>query len=328
MDSPEAACDQCAGDPVDVASGVYHTSSTTDVRLVGAYGDDLGVRRQYSSGARGVAQLPLDPATDGRGISFVGSRWSHNYQTRIVDQRPQGGGIGLVVEDGRWLQFTLSGSMWSPPPGNSAVLEVLGANAGVSDCDMAYPGGFKVTLRDGRAFFYNASGRFARWQNAVGKGVCAGYDAAGRLKYLRNDSRQAVAFEYYLAPEQHGQAGELKALHLADTSGNPKPGKRVVTYEYDATQLTAARREAWVATGEDDSYQYGGGSNQDLLTRVARGEGATEKVTYCAQATAGCGATGSPDQVQALRSATAALTFEYGSWSGCGAVMPAGTTSA
>ena len=183
-------CERKFGGPVDAYTGVMDLDPVEDVHLVGAYDDDIVVRRNYSSGR----EHPVDYAQvkPYHQRAFMGVGWASNLQMSLVTAGS--GSWSFIQEDGESHPFNridcsdLTGRGWKLQRSSGA-------------CGDAPTDGltWTVTAEDGRIYTLDEAGRLTTRKTRGGGEVRFGYDDdevhRHRLKYVKNSTGQ-IAFGY------------------------------------------------------------------------------------------------------------------------------------
>jgi YD repeat-containing protein len=296
------------GGPVDGSTGVLWLQPVVDVRLRGAFDDDIVFRRNYASGsAYGSALRSVD--VPGQQLFFA-TGWVHNFQARLIDLRTyQAQVLAFTGEDGQGYRFHANlsdstGEGWTA------------ATAQVTNCGGVTSSGYVLTKNDGAEYRFDSTLRLVSRRAPTGRPVTSCYDAGGRLERVQNESGQSIWFTY------QDEANPAFAPRLYQIRLGASNGPVLVTYGYTSQSLgwpnpsqpKLVRQLTGVCygpdcSGETFSYLYGGGSVLRLLTEIRHGNALVERHEYCAQA-GGC-AIARKDSVRFSTTRTRQLSFSY-----------------
>ncbi|MBI5481185.1 MAG: RHS domain-containing protein [Deltaproteobacteria bacterium] len=250
------------GGPLDALTGVLVVGPVEDVRVTGAYDDDIVVRRNYlSSRPHG---LTVDPANPAPGPAFVGEGWTNNLQARFIDLAATEGAYVFVREDGRHYRFNAADLSDSTARGwKLTPVAVAPCGSGGSTQ------GWVVGAQDGRRWEIDGCNRVTTRRTQTGAAVTFSYDSSGQLTSVQNSSGQSLTLGY-----GSDGANRLSTISLGS--------EVLATYQYTGARLTLVCYGA-DCSHETYGYTYEGGSPARLLTKVHHGTVLEESHTYCAQ---------------------------------------------
>jgi RHS repeat-associated protein len=171
-------------------------------------------------------------------VGPLGTGWTHNYDTRLVDPGGGSGDVVLVGALGRRDRFTNSGGTFTPRPGVRATL--------VHNAD----GTYTVTAKDLATSDFDGAGRLLRITDRHGNVSQMTYDPAGRLQSVSDPAgRGQLSFAYDAGGRltsvtdwltrgvQYAYDGSGRLLRSTDREGG------ITTYTYDGGGRLASIRE-------------------------------------------------------------------------------------
>ncbi len=236
---PAAPCDPCCGGPVGIPNVYLHTGEF-----------HLSV---------------VDLAIPGRGLNFV---WARRYRSRLGPDTAQGNGWDFsyniaVRREGKAVRVhdgNGRSDLYRERPDGSYVAEQLfqegrfgGAASRVFTLTFADGGAWVFHPLDGGArqgkiasiadrngntlrFDYDAAGRLSVVTDTLGRIVRVFYRPDGRIGSIADFAGRAVAYDYYVAGERGGEAGDLKSARSPRVAGTPNgndfPDGKTTTYTY------------------------------------------------------------------------------------------------
>jgi RHS repeat-associated protein len=166
----ESCSEQCAGDPVNTATGEY-SESATDLVIPGR-GPQLAVTRTYSSfAARAGASSAL-----GRG-------WAFSYGMAL-SLDPETGDATIINPNGSRTQFYSTSKGFMAPAG---VLATLVKSEG---------GTYTYTIKARTKYTFDSAGKLIAISDLNGNEVTLSYDEAGRLQIASDEAGRTFTFGY------------------------------------------------------------------------------------------------------------------------------------
>lgn len=228
-------CEVCGptfGNPIQPATGEKQQDETD---WLDASPHPLSFVRHYRS--HGGAQAGLGP------------NWSHRFAATLV---PGASSVRLQLADGETANFTLSGDVWMPSPGNrlDQLLSVEGGFVFVrAREDRRYRFSAigllqSITDRNGWTMnmVYDGSGRLTRVTNAFGRSLQLQYGDQGNLiavlttdgqtiTYLHSPQLVAVGFPGGARRTYHYEDSRFPTLLTGITD---ESGRRAATFSYDS----------------------------------------------------------------------------------------------
>jgi YD repeat-containing protein len=261
-----------SGSPVDGWTGALIVGPVEDLRLVGAFDDDIVVRRNYSSVRHGLR-------TSAR--MSVGESWALNLGARLAQPQAHDPAWVFVREDGRGCRFNADGS---DQTGAGWRLEPIGEYR-------------EVTAPDGRRWQFDWDRRLVARSTRTGREVTIAYDEVERPVEVSNASGQSIHLFY-------DDARRLTEVRLGGTD------RLLVSYAYQGALLTRVCYGE-DCDGERWDYVHGGGTSGELVTEVWHGGVLEERHTYCAQS-GDCAPAVPGDAVRLTETPTQRLVFGYG----------------
>lgn len=201
------------GDPVDLVKGEFYTTNPADI-LIPAKGYYLSVQRQYRS------QLNYNGP--------FGYGWAWNHSEKLIVG--YNGDVIYYDWEGRGMYITKNGDgTYTLPPGIFFKFEKVGNQ-------------YIITEKNLNQIIFSESGQLIKEQNPNGHYLEFSYDAAGRMKSIKDVMNRSLEFVY-------NSANKIK--EVKDFTG------RSVYYAYSGDDLVSFTD----LNGETTTYEYLGGQS-------------------------------------------------------------------